>query len=166
MRRTARHLKAALTTILVGLGACSSLEVTVPDVDFQVIEEVTFDPSLEIDLNIMSRLPSGVYILDITVGEGLEVEAGAVGARADVAYQGWLTNGSLFDAGQFEFTVGAQEVIPGFELGVVGMKVGGTRLIIIPPELAYGANFVGSIPGGSVLIFEVDLVGLQVLHLG
>jgi len=158
--------RAASMTILVASGACSSVEVTVPEVTFEVIEDVTFDASLGIDLNLMSRLPSGVYILDVTVGEGAELEAGAVGTEADVAYSGWLRNGSLFDQGEFGFSIGLQEVIPGFELGVVGMKVGGTRLIIIPPELGYGGNLVGSIPPGSILVFEVELVAIRALHLG
>ena len=89
------------------------------------------------------------------MGEGAEA---AAGNTAGVSYSGWLSNGALFDQGQFEFTLGANEVIPGFEQGVTGMKVGGTRLIIIPPELGYGANFIGSIPGGSILVFEVELV--------
>jgi FKBP-type peptidyl-prolyl cis-trans isomerase FkpA len=152
--------------ILVASGACSSVEVTVPEVTFEVIEDVTFDASLGIDLNVMTRLTSGVYIEDITVGAGAELEAGAVGAEADVSYSGWLRNGTLFDQGEFGFSIGLQQVIPGFELGVVGMKVGGTRLIIIPPELGYGGNLVGSIPPGSILVFEVELVAVRVLHLG
>ena len=167
MRRMATSLKrAAPMTILVAAGACSSYEVTVPEVELEVIEDVTFDPSLGIDLNVMTRLPSGVYIEDIVVGGGAEVEAGAVGTEVDVAYQGWLKNGALFDQGEFGFSLGLQEVIPGFELGVIGMKVGGTRLIIIPPELGYGENVVGAIPPGSILVFEVELVALRVLHLG
>jgi FKBP-type peptidyl-prolyl cis-trans isomerase len=153
--------------LLMAAGACSSLEVTVPEVEFEVIEDVTFDPSLGIDLNIMTRLPSGVYILDVAVGEGAELEAGAVGTRAEVDYQGWLVNGQLFDTGRIEFQVGLQDVIPGFEMGVVGMKVGGTRRMVIPPELAYGAST--NVPPelrGAILIFEVDLVSLSSLHLG
>jgi FKBP-type peptidyl-prolyl cis-trans isomerase FkpA len=167
MRRTATNLKrVAPVVILLASGACSSLEVTVPEVEFEVIEEVTFDASLGIDLALMDRLPSGVYIQDIVVGEGVELDAGSVGTEADVAYQGWLRTGTLFDQGEFTFSIGLGEVIPGFEQGVAGMKVGGTRLIIIPPELAYGANLVGSIPPGSILVFEVELVAVRALHLG
>ncbi len=167
MRRMATGLKRAATmAILLAAGACSSFEVTVPEVEFEVIEDVAFDASLGIDLALMDRLPSGVYIQDIVVGEGVELEAGSVGTEVDVAYQGWLKNGALFDQGEFGFSMGLGEVIPGFELGIVGMKVGGTRLVIIPPELAYGGNLVGSIPPGSILVFEVELVAIRALHLG
>ena len=153
------HRPLALVASALALAACSSIEVSTPDVDFQVIEEVTFDPSLQVDLSLMTRLPSGVYILDHEVGAGAEATSGT---RADVVYTGWLANGFLFDQGRFDFLIGGQEVIPGFEQGVLGMKVGGRRLMIIPPALAYGANIVGAIPPGSILVFEVELQGVSV----
>ena len=58
----------------------------------------------------------------------------------------------------FQFTLGAGDVIPGWEMGFVGMKVGGVRTITIPPELAYGANQVGPIPPNSTLIFTIELI--------
>jgi FKBP-type peptidyl-prolyl cis-trans isomerase FkpA len=156
MRRTSPRLIKVACLAVPGFGAaCSSIEVSGPDVVFQVIEETTFDPSLEIDLTQMTKLASGVYIQDLVVGEGAEFVAGDL---AEVSYQGWLSNGVLFDQGQFSFLSGNQEVIPGFELGVLGMKVGGTRKLVIPPELGYGASFAGSIPPGSILVFDVDLV--------
>jgi FKBP-type peptidyl-prolyl cis-trans isomerase len=157
MRRTTRLIEVALLAVPV-VAACSSIEVSGPEVVFQVIEETTFDASLEIDLALMTKLPSGIYIQDLVVGEGVEFVSGDI---AEVAYQGWLSNGLLFDQGDFSFLSGNQEVIPGFELGVLGMKVGGTRRIIVPPELGYGANFVGAIPPGSILVFEVDLLATQ-----
>ena len=58
----------------------------------------------------------------------------------------------------FSFILGAQQVIPGWDMGFQGMKVGGKRLLIIPPDLAYGNQMVGSIPANSTLVFEVDLL--------
>lgn len=143
-----------ITPVAILLAACSSVEVTTPEVDFEVIEEVTFDESLQIDLSLMTRLSSGVYILDRVEGTG---EGLVSGDRAYLSYNGWLRNGVLFDTGQFDFILGTQQVIPGFELGMIGMKVGGVRLIIVPPELGYGAAIVGPIPPGSILVFEVEL---------
>ena len=92
------------------------------------------------------------------------------GKKATVYYRGWLTNGTLFDQSRpdatgkmqsFSFTMGAHQVIPGWEQGLSGMKVGGVRLLIVPPEVGYGANGQGSIPANSVLIFQVQLADVQ-----
>lgn len=104
---------------------------------------------------------------DIQVGTGAELGANM---KAAVYYKGWLTNGQLFDASRpddkgalqpFIFTMGAHQVIPGWEQALAGMKVGGTRLLIVPPAVGYGAAGQGSIPGNSVLIFMVQLAEVQ-----
>ena len=127
-------------------------------VDPQVIEDLEFAASLEVDLSAMTRLSNGVYILDTKVGEGEPAGSGDV---VTVGYQGHLANGSAFDAGVFDFTLGIGQVIPGFDTGVEGMQVGGERRLVIPPEQGYGNASVGSIPGGSVLIFDVELIALN-----
>ena len=78
-------------------------------------------------------------------------------------YVGVLTDGTQFDSSvdrgiPFEFALGLGEVINGWDQGLVGMKEGGRRILVIPPDLGYGENAVGSIPSNSVLIFEVLLV--------
>lgn len=104
---------------------------------------------------------------DIQAGTGTELTAGHT---ASVYYKGWLTNGTLFDAtrtgsdGQpqaFSFTLGSHQVISGWEEGLAGMKVGGTRLVIVPPAVGYGDQAQASIPANSVLIFEVQLLAVQ-----
>lgn len=100
---------------------------------------------------------------DIAVGNGLEA---ASGRKLSVNYRGWLTNGSIFDQNvdstkPFVFTLGAGSVIPGWEQGVNGMKVGGERLIIIPPAAGYGNVPQGSIPASSVLVFYVKLLWVE-----
>lgn len=104
---------------------------------------------------------------EMVVGPGAELTAGK---KAAVYYKGWLTNGSLFDASRtgsdgklqaFTFTLGAHQVILGWEQGIAGMKVGGKRLIIIPPSVGYGATGQGPIPANAVLVFEVQLVAVQ-----
>lgn len=99
---------------------------------------------------------------DLTVGEGAEAE---VGKLLTVDYTGWLEDGTEFDSsvgGQpFQFTLGQGRVIKGWDEGVVGMKVGGKRKLIIPPDLAYGEGGSGSIPPNSTLTFEVELLTVQ-----
>lgn len=106
---------------------------------------------------------SELVIEDLTVGTGEEAKAGDL---VEVHYVGTLTDGTEFDASRnrgqtFSFTIGAGEVIQGWDEGVPGMKVGGVRKLTIPSDMAYGDYGVGSIPGGATLIFEVELVSIQ-----
>ena len=98
-----------------------------------------------------------------TVSEGKGVGA-ASGDTITVNYTGKFQDGKVFDTSigkqPFSFTIGAGQVIRGWDEGLVGMKVGGTRLVAIPPELGYGANAVGQIPANSTLIFQVELVSI------
>jgi hypothetical protein len=100
---------------------------------------------------------------DTVVGTGAEAVAGK---KVTVNYVGMLENGTVFDAsanhGQpFTFTLGVGQVIKGWDEGVAGMKVGGKRHLVIPPEKGYGAQGIGSIPPNSTLIFDVELVGVE-----
>ena len=105
---------------------------------------------------------SGLRYLELRSGTGAAIRScRLVGVR----YTGALANGTQFDAGSFDFTPGANEVIVGFEQGVIGMKVGGLRRLIIPPELGYGATPVVNprtnqvvIPANSTLVFEIEAV--------
>lgn len=106
---------------------------------------------------------NGVIINDILVGNGAEIKPGQV---ATVHYILSLSDGTVIqnskDLGApFEFTLGAGGVIPGWELGFAGMKAGGVRTIVIPPELGYGASQAGPIPANSTLIFTIELVGIK-----
>jgi FKBP-type peptidyl-prolyl cis-trans isomerase FkpA len=108
--------------------------------------------------------PSGLKYEDTEPGTGAMAVAGQ---RAKVHYTGWLKNGRKFDSSldrndPFEFTLGAGMVIKGWDEGVPGMKVGGKRKLMIPPELGYGARGAGGvIPPNAELIFEVELLGLR-----
>lgn len=109
-------------------------------------------------------LPTTLTVSDITVGTGPEAKAGDT---VSLTYVGALPDGTVFDAsanhgGQpFTFTLGAGQVIKGWDQGIVGMKVGGKRQLIIPPDMAYGSHAVGSIPANSTLIFNVELLNVQ-----
>jgi FKBP-type peptidyl-prolyl cis-trans isomerase len=113
---------------------------------------------------IMVTTASGLQYEDTIVGGGAEAKAGDT---VSVHYTGWLTNGSKFDSSKdrlqaFEFPLGAGRVIKGWDEGVAGMKVGGTRKLTIPPELGYGARGAGGvIPPNATLIFEVELLAIK-----
>jgi hypothetical protein len=103
---------------------------------------------------------SGLRITDLVVGEGAEARSGQT---VVVNYRGTLTNGQEFDSsygrGPFSFPLGGGRVIAGWDEGVAGMKVGGKRRLVIPPDLAYGSRGAGGvIPPDATLIFEVELV--------
>ena len=103
-------------------------------------------------------------IEDIIVGTGAEAVAGK---EISVHYTGTLTNGTKFDSSKdrgtpFEFTLGAGQVIQGWDQGFAGMKVGGKRKLVIPPSMGYGAQGAGGvIPPNATLIFEVELLGVK-----
>ena len=104
---------------------------------------------------------SGLTIEDLTEGEGATATAGQM---VSVHYTGWLTDGRKFDSSKdrndpFQFPLGGRRVIAGWDEGVQGMKVGGTRKLTIPPELGYGARGAGGvIPPNATLVFEVELL--------
>jgi FKBP-type peptidyl-prolyl cis-trans isomerase FkpA len=114
---------------------------------------------------------TSLQVQDITPGAGAEARKGQT---VRVHYTGWLYDlskpdkrGNKFDSSKdrnepFEFRLGAGEVIAGWDEGVAGMKVGGTRVLTIPPAMGYGARGAGGlIPPNATLLFEVELLGLQ-----
>ena len=109
-------------------------------------------------------MSNGLVIEDIKVGEGKEVEKYNI---VTVNYTGLLEDGTKFDSSlnpgrtPFRFTVGAKQVIKGWDEGLIRMKVGGKRKLTIPPELGYGSRDNGPIPANSTLIFEIDLLGIE-----
>jgi FKBP-type peptidyl-prolyl cis-trans isomerase FkpA len=144
MSRRIRWSLMALPLLAGILAGCGS-DITFPP---------EFDDSLGIDLSTMTKTASGLYYQDLAPGSGNPVKAGE---QATVAYSGWLPNGTRFDSGSFAFPVGTGWVVPGFDEGVLGMRVGGKRKLVLPPELGYGKQGQGAIPGNSTLIFEVEL---------
>jgi FKBP-type peptidyl-prolyl cis-trans isomerase FkpA len=107
---------------------------------------------------------SGLIIEDLVTGNGDEA---AAGHYVTVHYTGWLTDGIKFDSSKdrgdpFEFPLGAGHVIKGWDEGVQGMKIGGTRKLTIPSSLGYGARGAGGvIPPDATLVFEVELLGFE-----
>jgi len=107
---------------------------------------------------------SGLGYEDKVVGDGAEA---AAGSQVSVHYSGFLEDGTMFDSSltrgePFEFPLGAGAVIQGWDEGVAGMQVGGRRILIIPPDLGYGASGIpGAIPPDSTLVFDVELLDLR-----
>jgi len=109
--------------------------------------------------------PAALSTTDSVVGTGTTA---ATGLTATVTYTRWLYNaavadfkGKQFDAGTFSFKLGANAVIPGFEQAVIGMKAGGTRTVLIPSSLGYGASGTTGIPANSGLVFTITLTAVQ-----
>lgn len=120
--------------------------------------------------NTASSTAEQVQGQDVKVGTGAEAKPGTI---VSILYTGKLQDGTVFDSSSAHenqplvFTLGAQGLIPGFQIGVNGMKVGGERQLIIPPSLAYGTQDVKDqtgkviIPANSTLIFDVQLVDVK-----
>lgn len=149
-RRGPRAVLVAVAALVAPAMACSDEDPFAP----QVIEDLTFFPGLGVDLAAMTKLPSGVYIQDDSVGTGAML---ADGDSVHVDLRGWLADGTLFGDGEGRFLFPGG-LIDGFAIGITGMAEGGQRLMVIPPALGYGNTGSGPIPPGAVLVFEVELL--------
>jgi FKBP-type peptidyl-prolyl cis-trans isomerase len=152
-----------LLALSLGAAACRG---GTPDGGRPVVgapEALSYAPSLGVNLGAMTKTPSGLYYKDLGAGSGLQA---GNGNTVRVHYTGWLANGKPFDSSRtngqpFSFTIGRGMVIPGWDEGVAGMKIGGKRLLVIPPTLGYGdAGAGGVIPPGATLVFEVELLNV------
>jgi FKBP-type peptidyl-prolyl cis-trans isomerase len=123
-----------------------------------------FSASLGVDTTAMTKTPSGLRYQDITEGQGAVATADRT---VSVHYSGWLPNGEKFDSSRdrdqpFSFSLGAGQVIAGWDEGVAGMKVGGRRKLVIPADLGYGtAGAPPDIPPGATLVFDVELLDVR-----
>jgi len=120
-----------------------------------------FNPPVDKPDNQTSQ--DGVATREIVVGEGPLAESGDI---LTVHYVGTLPDGKVFDSSldrntPFSFTLGAGQVIRGWDEGLSGMRVGGQRLLVVPPDYGYGEIGVGAIPPNSTLIFEVELLDVE-----
>jgi FKBP-type peptidyl-prolyl cis-trans isomerase FkpA len=144
-------------TLFVGVSACES-----EPADLGAVGEIDFAPELEVNLANMTRTESGLLYLDEEEGEGEEARSGR---GAMVHYTGWLPDGTQFDSSHSRGEpfilplIGAGMVIEGWDEGLQGMRPGGTRLLVIPPDLAYGEMGAGGVvPPNATLVFRVELL--------
>ena len=166
MRLTPRLRASCVALVALALAAaCGSTDPMFTNVP---IEQTVFADTLHIDLSKFTKLPSGVYYRDSIAGPSTAADV-VTGQTLGVRYVGYFADGARFDnnltqPSPLSFKLGAGTVIPGWELGLIGqpaMKVGGTRRLIIPPELAYGPSGYLDIPPYAVLIFDVNVVSAQ-----
>jgi FKBP-type peptidyl-prolyl cis-trans isomerase len=101
---------------------------------------------------------SGIKIEDLVVGEGPAVERGQGVA---IRWRGALNRGDEFGSGEVSFVAGGRRVVTGLSRGVIGMRVGGVRRIRVSPHLGYGNREVAGVPANAVLVFEVELLGVD-----
>lgn len=155
---------AALAAAAFILAACGSNTSSTTTRDWSNPQTIHFPDSLHIDLSTMTRTADGLYYKDIKEGTGEEAEAGDV---AVVHYTGYLPNGKVFDENgesdpPYTFEMGIGRVIRGWDLGVQGMKKGGERLLVIPPDLAYGAKGADdAVPPNTTLVFAIKLLDVR-----
>lgn len=127
------------------------------------VETTTFADSLNVVLLAMTKLPTGIYYRDLEEGTGVPAMPGREVLMTYIAY---LPDGTEVDrtppgGRPLAFKVGEGQVIRGWDLGVRGMKTGGTRQLVVPSRFAYGNREVGKVPANSVLVFLVRLDGVR-----
>ena len=140
--------------VILGAFACGGEPDGPPPI---LIQSTEMAPAL--DLEAMTQTPTGLRYRDLVVGDGAEA---VTGERVTVHYAGWLLDGEKFDASvdrgeTFSFPLGGGRVIRGWDEGVAGMRVGGHRRLVIPPDLAYGEGGRPPIPPNATLVFDVQL---------
>jgi FKBP-type peptidyl-prolyl cis-trans isomerase FkpA len=164
--RTRRPSLSSAASLFLALAiattASACLDTTAPGGDPSNPATETYAASLGVNIAQMTAINSSLYFKDLVVGTGA---AAAAGKTVRVTYTGWLVNGTSFDSNvgkaAIEFVLGTQRVIEGWDLGLVGMKVGGKRKLVIGSSLGYGADSDGRIPPNSTLVFDVELLGVQ-----
>jgi peptidylprolyl isomerase len=124
--------------------------------------QLFYAPELEVDLSEFERRSSGLYVQDVTVGEGPVARRTS---RVWVHYVGWLPDGAVFDASlggdPYHTRLGGNEVIRGWNEGIVGMRRGGIRRLVVPPRLGYGSSGRAGVPPNATLIFRLELIDVD-----
>jgi FKBP-type peptidyl-prolyl cis-trans isomerase FkpA len=156
----------AAAVLAASVVACNGGREGVPEADEpmgpdQVAQ--TYAPELNVDLDRMQRGEGGLHYEDLREGTG---EVAEPGRPVVVHYTGWLPDGTRFDSshdhGQpFQIVIGQGHVIRGWDVGIPGMREGGTRRLVIPHGMAYGASGMGPIPPRATLVFDVELLEVR-----
>jgi FKBP-type peptidyl-prolyl cis-trans isomerase FkpA len=158
------HVVRTVAVCLVLLAACggggggsgaTAVTTTVPQPIAGDIERTQFAPALNVHLDQMVKRASGLYVQDLTTGTG---SFASRGRTAVVRFTGWRADGKQFDDGEITIILGSKQTIAAWEEGLLGMRVGGKRRLVVPPNLGYGARGAGNdIPPNTVLVFDMTL---------
>lgn len=157
MRRLLFLLFAAAGCSSAGASAGAPAPAAVP------LESITFAPALQVDLAGMERTGTGVYYRDLVEGQGPPVRSGQ---SVQVHFAGFLPDGTQFDAvapprEPVRFELGRRDVIRGWDSGIVGMRAGGQRQLVVPPAQGYGERGMGRVPPNATLVFVIKLVSAR-----
>jgi FKBP-type peptidyl-prolyl cis-trans isomerase len=152
-------------TFLALLAACAgggsgpaAVTTTVPQPIAGDVERTQFASALNVHLDQMVKRASGLYVQDLTMGTGTFASRGRT---AVVRFTGWRADGKQFDDGEITITLGTRQTIAAWEEGLLGMRVGGKRRLVVPPNLGYGARGAGNeIPPNTVLVFDMTLTSV------
>lgn len=159
MSNTIPRLAPAVGSLLALFAACAAPGPPPPD-----LRELEFAAELEVDLDAMEERPSGLFVLDQAEGSGPEAQRGR---EVVLHYIGSYPDGRVFDSSvvrgdPITFRLGQREVIRAWDEGIEGMRVGGRRLLVVPPGLGYGSRgSAGGIPPNQVLVFELHLLDVR-----
>jgi peptidylprolyl isomerase len=150
-------LSAAATLTLATAAACGGDGDSPAEPVYSDPVAAVYAPETGVNIAAMTRSSTGLYVQDLVVGTGATA---ASTSTVTVTYTGRLPNGRVFDSRTTRFSLGG--VVAGFSEGIAGMRVGGKRKLVLPPNLGYGArgSADGSIPPNSVIVFDVELVSI------
>ncbi|MFN0109335.1 MAG: FKBP-type peptidyl-prolyl cis-trans isomerase [Blastocatellia bacterium] len=155
---------------LLALTGCqpsgSEVAKTTPSPTAEIITTPAATPAVSASPGEMKTSPSGMQVQDLQIGVG---QRPLLGQSVKVAYVGTFPDGHKFDGGVIDFTIGETGIIKGWNWGVGGnskegidpMRVGGKRKVVLPPQLGYGEQVYGTIPGNSTLVFELELLRIN-----
>ena len=162
-------IRVVILAAVVGIAAAVFVSLKAPEAPpespMQSATQPTSQPAVTLAAGPQKKTPSGLTIIEVKEGTGPVAESGqtvTVNYTGRLFYGGEKFDSSFDHNGPFSFPLGARQVIKGWDEGVAGMKVGGKRQLVIPPDLGYGDRGAGEkIPPGATLIFDVDLVGIE-----
>lgn len=149
-------LAAPLLLLVLQLSACVGETPTAP-----TVHQVEFAARFNVNLDEMVERPSGIWYRDDVEGEGIQAD---IGHDVTLVYDGFLADGTHFESSPsgepFEFRLGQGGIISGFQEGVIGMRAGGQRLVLVPPYLAFGehGSSDGRVPPDTWMVFELNVL--------
>jgi peptidylprolyl isomerase len=149
-------------TLALPVVACGDDDDPVGPGTAATVETTTFAPALGVDLNAAgwTKTNTGLWYRTLNTPAATAATVTA-GQSPTVRYTGWLSSGQQFESNTITRPIGVGQLIAGWDQGIVGMKVGERRRLLIPPSLGYGAGGSGPIPGNAVLVFDVEVQSVQ-----